>query len=188
MKPLSSNSTKRAPGSCDPWQQFRVPAGLRVQLINGLSEHQGENRPLCRRPLHSTPGFIHPGAPRPWQLISSTWAQAARSARPSPRPQASRGVREWRRREQRVSSLAAERSGRISSARDHRCPLGRDRLPRGPGRMPAARHEPGPDPVRSSRSSRRGDAPGTATCRSRGSRESPPAEPEDRSTGGVRRR
>jgi hypothetical protein len=115
---------------------------------------------------------------------ASTWAQAATSARPSPkaaspprRPRVatkSSGCRAWGR-----GAHPEE-----SRARDHRCPLGRDRLPGGPGRMPAARHGPGPDPVRSSRSSRRGDAPGTATCRSRGSRESRPAEPEDRSTGG----
>jgi hypothetical protein len=63
-------------------------------------------------------------------------------------------------------------------ARDHRCPPGRDRLPEGAVRMPAAPHGPGLDPVRSSRSSR-GNPPGTATCPLRGSRESRPAEPDD---------
>ena len=103
MKPLSSNSTKRAPGSCDPWRQFRVPAGLRVQLINGLSKHQGRTDLCADGTPHSTPGFIHPGAPRPWQLI--TQRSLVQIQPPQPRNSTGYGARR--------SPLGFSRNGRL---------------------------------------------------------------------------
>ena len=47
-EPSSSKSTSRAPGSLDPWSQFGVLAGFRVQLLNGLVAPR-RYRPPARR-------------------------------------------------------------------------------------------------------------------------------------------
>src|SRR4030095_6673121 len=51
----SSKSSSRAPGSCDPWPQFGVLAGLRVQLLNGFVT-PSERRPRSRRQRKTTAG------------------------------------------------------------------------------------------------------------------------------------